>query len=414
MTWRRGPEFRARIGRKMALAPPAYRWRLVPVLTCAGFISGVYTTIVTANMSYGTVNPYPFAFFGSLSLGLMLCAVLWAFGFVPSRAAAATLVAATIAVHLIDVFAAIETRVVAPFLVDVELPVVGKVVLWQLVEHFLVALALYSVFLLVLVPGRPKRWTLLVSAVCAALTVVVVFSIVRVVDSLVVGSALLSFPAQTTQACFLAVALALAGVETRTPPKRFALVYVQLGYFLAVFAGTVLFVQRPRQVAVARAEEEIATRSANAPSRDNLPPLNEDRVDRVFLMEGVGEWRPYYPGSRRMPADQAGGATFAPRPERIWYYVGYSRITARPDDFPVRVSVTQYPSPEWARFDVLNSKGGRAGLLRLSQFGHTYYQDGPYFSWSSGDRLILLECECMPPVVDEFLKAYLAKYPSDL
>ena len=127
----------------MALATPAYRWSLVPVLTGAGFVSGVYTEAVIRVMSYGTANPYPFTFFGSLSLGLTLCAVLWAFGFVPSRRAAATLVALTIAVHLADVFAT-ERRIVAPLIVDVTLPVVGSVLLWELVEHLLVALALYS------------------------------------------------------------------------------------------------------------------------------------------------------------------------------------------------------------------------------------------------------------------------------
>src|SRR6185295_15135209 len=124
---------------QMVLATPAYRWSLVPALTCAGFVSGVYTLMVIQRMSYGTANPYPFTFFGSLSFGLALCAVLWAFGFVPSRKAGATLVAATIAVHLIDDFA-IEMRVVVPLIVDVELPLVGKVFLWELVEHFLVAL----------------------------------------------------------------------------------------------------------------------------------------------------------------------------------------------------------------------------------------------------------------------------------
>jgi hypothetical protein len=180
-------------------------------------------------------------------------------------------------------------------------------------------------------------------------------------------------------------------------------------------AGTDRVVKRPGQPAVARAQEEISTRVASAPSRVNLPALNEDRLDRVFLMEGVGEWRPSYTSSSRMPADQVGGATFAPRPERISYYAYYSRSTVRPDaSTSVTVHITQYPNAEWARFDVLNNTG-QAGLPRLSQFGSTFYQDGPYFSWSNGDRLILLNCSGMPrPVIDEFLKAYLAKYPSDL
>ena len=78
------------------------------------------------------------------------------------------------------------------------------------------------------------------------------------------------------------------------------------------------------------------------------------------------------------------------------------------------VHITQYPNPEWARFDVLNSTG-HVDSRRLNRFGHTFYQDGAYFSWASGDRLIQLECQGMPPpAIDAFLRAYFAKYPSDL
>jgi len=50
--------------------------------------------------------------------------------------------------------------------------------------------------------------------------------------------------------------------------------------------------------AIPRAEERIRTREANAPSRANLPALNAEPLDRVFLMEGVGEWRPRSLGLR--------------------------------------------------------------------------------------------------------------------
>ena len=131
-------------------------------------------------------------------------------------------------------------------------------------------------------------------------------------------------------------------------------------------------------------------------------------------MEGVGEWRPYLTSSSRLTAEGTGGPTFAPRPERISYYARYAHAPAGVDSLAVTVHITQYPNAEWARFDVLNSTG-RVDLTRLSRFGHTFYQDGPYFSWSSGDRLIQLDCQgTLPPVIDEFLQAYFAKYPSDL
>jgi hypothetical protein len=175
-----------------------------------------------------------------------------------------------------------------------------------------------------------------------------------------------------------------------------------------------VFVRQPQQAAVTRAEDEIRTRVVSAPSRANLPALNPDPVDSVFLMEGVGEWRPYLSSSSRLLAELTGGPTFAPRPERISYYARYAHAPAGVDNLAVTVHITQYPNAEWARFDVLNSTG-RVDLMRLSRFGHTFYQDGPYFSWSSGDRLIQLDCQgTLPPVTDEFLQAYFAKYPSDL
>jgi hypothetical protein len=50
-------------------------------------------------------------------------------------------VAATIAVHRSRVFAIVR-RLVAPLFVDVTLPIVGTVPLWEPVEHVFVALAL--------------------------------------------------------------------------------------------------------------------------------------------------------------------------------------------------------------------------------------------------------------------------------
>ena len=138
-----------------------------------------------------------------------------------------------------------------------------------------------------------------------------------------------------------------------------------------------------------RAEEGIRTREANAPPRANLPALNAEPFDRVFLMEGVGAWRPYYSSSNRLTAEGAGGPKFAARPERISYYVGYAldpagfnRSAGVHITRSVTVHITQYPNAEWARFDVLNSTDG-LGRTRLSRFGHTFYQQGLYFYWSS-------------------------------
>ena len=53
--------------------------------------------------------------------------------------------------------------------------------------------------------------------------------------------------------------------------------------------------------------------------------------------------------------------------------------------------------------------------LNVIKFGSVIYQEGPYFFWSSGNRLILLSLEGDSSTAqDEFLKAYLGKYPSSI
>jgi hypothetical protein len=161
----------------------------------------------------------------------------------------------------------------------------------------------------------------------------------------------------------------------------------------------------------ARVKAEIAARLAMAPTRADLPALQEEPVDRVFLMDGVGDWRPGYAVSGRVPAEETGGDTVAPRPDRISYSAGYGSPTTAMTT--VMVVVTQYPNVAWAKYDVLNNPGS-VDIHSVSQFGHRIYQNGAYFSWASGTKLVRLDLHGVSqPVIDEFLKAYLAKYPSE-
>ena len=157
----------------MANSRPGFRWSLVPLLAGAGVVSAIYTNFFMWRVLAVQVNQYPFVFFASLTLGLTLSAALWFVGVVSSWKTFAALVSATIAIHLADNFAS-EARLLLAFVKDVTLPLLGTVRLNLLATYFLVALFLYSAFLLALVPGRRRLWASLIalaSASCAALTV---------------------------------------------------------------------------------------------------------------------------------------------------------------------------------------------------------------------------------------------------
>jgi hypothetical protein len=57
----------------------------------------------------------------------------------------------------------------------------------------------------------------------------------------------------------------------------------------------------------------------------------------------------------------------------------------------------------------------KTGFVVRSSAMRRVFQEGPYFLWASDRQLILLDCQgVLPDVIDEFLKAYLVKYPSSL
>ena len=297
------------------------RWSIVPVLACAGFMSGVYTVLFTV-LTISITDDYQLVLIGSVSLGLTISAALWSLGFIRSWKTVTTLVAATVASHVLYLFAIGEplllslNRSVTPFFE-------GTIQPPRFATFSLIALLLYSVFVAVLVPGRKKLWTpviALVSALPAGLFV----AFIDAHGSIIWNGAMLAPLWQTALGIFLGVALTLTPVDVRSPGKRFAVLYVLAGYFL-LFGPLSYFASVSDRKRIdehdKRMVAQIAARLAAAPSRDNLPELEEQPLDRVLLMDGVGDWKPLRSGSTEMEAEQHQGpyAAEPPRPDRIEY-----------------------------------------------------------------------------------------------
>ena len=155
----------------------------------------------------------------------------------------------------------------------------------------------------------------------------------------------------------------------------------------------------------------MAARVANAPSRENLPRLTRQPADRVLVMEPVGDCHANEQMTTELPAveEVGAGAGFAPPPARCIYEARY----ACPSVEAVHVKVTEYPSADWAAYQIMNDRTP-GSLTRSTRSGQTIYVDElEVFIWSSGNKLLALSgIQGREAVTEQVLKAYLAKYPS--
>lgn len=121
---------------------------------------------------------------------------------------------------------------------------------------------------------------------------------------------------QTALAAFLGLALALKEIHLfHVQPaiekprsrvaKRMAISSVLVGYFLVIGAWSISVESRDAKIraqVAANVEAEAATKLANVPSFDNLPPLTDKLFDEVLVWQNVGDWTPSAPGSYDSPA----------------------------------------------------------------------------------------------------------------
>jgi len=236
---------------------------------------------------------------------------------------------------------------------------------------------------------------------------------------------------QPTLAAFLGVAIWAGSIRQTSPqtsgPREskpqvhngYAGLYI-LGFFVLVvgiWGGTLA--HRQKEVADKKwawTTSQIARSIQETPPLANLPKDEPAPIEEVMETNALDDWRMYIHEAHRLNAQTSVSGPMLPDREQ---YTAY--FTKAKYDYPVSVTITQFPTPAWASFELRNTPMQNAfftqhkEILRITRFGGILYQDGPYLYWSSGDKLIFLDCSgTLPADINRFLGAYTRKYPSSI
>lgn len=213
-----------------------------------------------------------------------------------------------------------------------------------------------------------------------------------------------------------------------SPTAKVLLALVVIG--LGLFMTRTLIVQRSARRSLARERAAQAQALAERPSLENLPAIETLPAEEVLVLKAIGA----HPcggvinrGTTMKGVMVEGGGGIYPY---IFYSVSYKRSEYAQDfEAPfASVSVTLYPNSDWAQYEMkqiptrnLTAMSSQA-ITTVTKYGNKILintsmrdPDGGgnlYFSWASGNRLVLVTFSDSED--DEFLKEYLHLNPSSL
>ena len=201
---------------------------------------------------------------------------------------------------------------------------------------------------------------------------------------------------------------------------------VSIVFFAGVLGFLGFLVTRTIQSARTEARNTAAYKRAlaEAPPVPSLPPVKAVPPEQALIVREIGglsPWAPYSTSNGHLS------------PPTVTYSVSYGAATKDPPTDSlwriVAVEVTQMPDADWANYRVkypqlnIGLVDDPQHLTKITKFGQTIVEDTRMrypngegtlcFLWPSGVFAFSV-CYEKPQVDEEFIRQYLAKYPSSL
>jgi hypothetical protein len=229
------------------------RWSLVPALTLAGLLSGIYTFLYILLVHFAGKYRFArvrfvgvsfeaalFVLLASISFALSIAAVLWFYRRIQSWKSVTALIAVIVAAHLLTLLGDRWT-----FGNDLNVPLIGTIVPNVLVSCFVSSFILMTVCLFLCASTQKAERTLRIALVCSALAAVTVAFVDGQEWSFFWRGNTLDILWQVSLSFFIGIALVVTSptakegkVDASEPRSssrtRFALLVIVLAYFVAI------------------------------------------------------------------------------------------------------------------------------------------------------------------------------------
>lgn len=421
---------------------------LLPVLVVAGLLASFLTFGFVIDAFGSDLHAYLASAMVSATLGAIVCAVLWGFGYIRSWPSLLGSIAAVVAAHWV-------LQLLDPHLPQQTMPCWSctstSLYTPEVAVRFFIVSCIVLLAVLALVEPRAKlHWVLLFSLGGAALGAramgVCDAWALRTHNDLVVNGRPLEILWQVALAVLVGLAAWAARLVGPLPERGSISEVTELRPYMRWLAPLLLgampvvvfgFISHRRNAASKRETDWVTSHIAQslreAPAPEKLADGYTQPMEQVMQTSGLDDWKMYFSRANRESGEVNGSvapAISAPLdysklalaraalPERVEYMARFSQDNY---PYPVTATITQFPNAAWASYELRNQGNPNSFFLHpdeidhIKQGGNLLFEYGTDWFWSSGDKLVVLNFSgTLPTDRKRFLDSFLSKYPSSI